>query len=233
MLFAIMPVPVLLPSQDSFSGKIIIILPEKQQVISQEAQLEESRCVTSPFWKSCAFCVTLDLFLLTGENFHKQIWNPHAQGKSATATSNRNQPLPLISKIPKNSHEFSKVWKRHCNTDTEKYQLLLKIGGEELGRIFKAEISMGFLGEFLVILQSCLEERDVMETVLILEELSKTNRFDLSVKFLSGKERSAASELIQKLDEVSIEEEFCGQDTVEKEKYSKTLQEMRSKFLLQ
>lgn len=223
----IIPVPVLLPSQDSFSGKVIIILPEKQQVISQEAHLEESRCVTSPF------CVTLDLFLLTGENSHKQIWNPHAQGKSATTTSKPNQPLPLISKIPKNSHEFSKVWKRHCNTDTEKYQLLLKIGGEELGRIFKAEISMGFLGEFLVILHSCLEERDVMETVLILEELSKTNRFDLSVKFLSGKERSAASELIQKLDKLSIEEEFCGQDTVEKEKYNKTLQEMRNKLLLQ
>ena len=171
----------------------------------------------------------LDLFLLTGENSHKQIWNPHAQGKSATTTSNPNQPLPLISKIPKNCHEFSKVWKRHCNTDTEKYHLLLKIGGEELGRIFKAEISMGFLGEFLVILHSCLEERDVMETVLILEELSKTNRFDLSVKFLSGKERSAASELIQKLDGV----EFCEQDTVVKEKYSKTLQDMRNKLLLQ
>ncbi|XP_074627943.1 dynein axonemal assembly factor 19-like [Acropora palmata] len=171
----------------------------------------------------------LDRKDITGENSHKQIWNPHAQGKSATTTSNPNQPLPLISKIPKNCHEFSKVWKRHCNTDTEKYHLLLKIGGEELGRIFKAEISMGFLGEFLVILHSCLEERDVMETVLILEELSKTKRFDLSVKFLSGKERGAASELIQKLDGV----EFCEQDTVVKEKYSKTLQDMRNKLLLQ
>lgn len=202
-------------------------------MISREAQLEESRCVTSLFWTSCAFCVTYDLFLFTGENSHKQIWNPHAQGKSASTTTNPNQPLPKISKIPKNAHEFTKVWKRHCNTDTEKYQLMLKIGGEELGRIFKAEISMGFLGEFLVILHSCLEERDVMETVLILEELSKTNRFDLSVKFLSDKERSAASELIQKLAEVSIEEEFCGQDTVVKEKYSKALREMRNKLSLQ
>lgn len=172
------------------------------------------------------------MFLLTGENSHKQIWNPHAQGKSVTTTSSPNQPLPIISKIPKNAHEFAKVWKRHCNTDTEKYQLLLRIGGEELGRIFKAEISMGFLGEFLVILHRCLEERDVMETLHILEELSKTNRFDLSVKFLSDKERSAASELIQKLDGASIEEEFCGQDIVIKEKYSKTLQLVRNKLLL-
>ena len=102
--------------------------------------------------------------------------------------------------MPQTAHEFTKVWKRQCKTEEEKYQLLLKLGGHELRTIFKAEISMGHLGEFLWVLDSCLDGKDTKEVLNILMELSKTNRFDLSLKFLGDVEKNAASKLIKRLE---------------------------------
>ena len=146
------------------------------------------------------------LSFLTGEKSRKQPWNPHAQGKSQTTPVNCGQPFLVISKAPQTAHEFTKVWRRQCKTDAEKYLLLLKIGGQELGKIFKAEISMGCLGEFLFILHSCLEDKDAMEVFNILKELSKTNRFDLSLKFLGEEERNVTSKLIKRLEEITASE---------------------------
>ncbi|XP_068689131.1 coiled-coil domain-containing protein 103-like [Montipora foliosa] len=179
---------------------------------------------------SAAHLKPLDRRDITGENSHKQTWNPHAQSKVVTNPPSSEQILPAILKTPGSAHEFTKVWKRQCKTDKEKYKLLLKIGGEELGRIFKAEICMGYLGEFLVILQSCLEDKDIIEVLYILEKLSKTNRFDLSVKFLSEKERSIASKLMQKLEDTLVATECSGQGTEHKGQYMKTFQEVRNSY---
>ena len=144
---------------------------------------------------------------MTGEQSRKQPWNPHVQGKSQTMPVNSDLPLPATSKTPQTAHEFSKVWRRQCKTEIEKYQLLLKIGGQELGRIFKAEISMGFLGEFLLILYNCLEDKDSMNICNILTQLSKTNRFDLSLKFLGEEERNVTSKLIKRLEDITFAQE--------------------------
>ena len=144
--------------------------------------------------------LTSSFVLLTGENSRKQPWNPHAQGTSQTLLVNSDQPFPVLSKTPQTAHEFTKVWRRQCKTDVQKYQLLLKLGSQELGRIFKAEISMGFLGEFLFILHNCLEDKDAMEVFNILKQLSKTSRFDLSLKFLGEEERNVTSKLIKRLE---------------------------------
>lgn len=171
----------------------------------------------------------LTLSFSTGEKSHKQPWNPHAHGKSQmnVMLENPSQPLPAISKMPQTAHEFTKVWKHQCKTDDEKYQLLLKLGGQELGRIFKAEVSMGFLGEFLFILHSSLDDRDTQDVFNILMQLSKTNRFDLSLKFLSEKEKT--SELINRLEEIISDRRYAAPESEDKKANNmEMLQELRT-----
>jgi len=149
---------------------------------------------------------------LTGEKSRKQPWNPHAYGKSQTMLKNPNLLLPSASKIPQTTDEFTKIWKRQCKTELEKYQLLLKIGGQGLRTIFKAEISMGHLGEFLAILHNCLDDKDTNKVFDILQQLSRTSRFDLSLKFLGKEEKVAASKLFKQL-----EVNNCGSESEDRE----------------
>ena len=128
-------------------------------------------------------------------------------------------------KTPQSAHEFSKVWRRQCKNEKEKYELLLEIGGQELGRIFKAEISMGFLGEFLSSLLNYLNVNDAKAVCDILLQLSKTNRFDLSLKFLGEEERKITSELIKRLEEVNLEDDVENKGKVTKN--VEILQELR------
>ena len=171
------------------------------------------------------------LVFLTGEKSRKQPWNPHAHGKTHTTSTNSNVSLPSASKMPKTTHEFTKIWKRQCKTELEKYQLLLGVGGQGLRTIFKAEISMGHLGEFLVILHNCLDENDTNKIFDILQELSRTNRFDLSLKFLGEEEKVMASKLFKQL-EVNI----CGSELedIESEEQQKVsvelIQELRRSY---
>lgn len=162
---------------------------------------------------------------ITGENTRKQPWNPHAQGKSqtvATTPATQSSTLSSSSQNPKTAHEFTKIWKRHCKTEEEKYQLLLKLGGDELSTIFKAEISMGHLGEFLLILDNCLDEKDSNAILSILTGLSKTNRFDLSLKFFGEVEKKAASSLIKRLEDV-----ISGKETFDKEREEEKRNDLR------
>ena len=149
---------------------------------------------------------------LTGEKSRKQPWNPHAHGKPQTTSTNSNLSPPSVSKMPTTTHEFTKIWKRQCKTELEKYQLLLGIGGQGLRTIFKAEISMGHLGEFLVILHNCLDEKDANKIVDILQQLSRTSRFDLSLKFLGEEEKVVASKLFKQL-----EANICGSELEDSE----------------
>lgn len=114
--------------------------------------------------------------------------------------------------MPQTAHEFTKVWKRQCKTELEKYQLLLTIGGQGLLTIFKTEISMGHLGEFLLVLHNCLEEKDTNEVFDILQQLSRTNRFDLSLKFLGEEEKIMVSKLFKRL-----EANISGTESVDRE----------------
>lgn len=164
-------------------------------------------------------------FAFTGEQTRKQPWNPHAQGNSQTTHVHSDVSLPTTMKTPQSAHEFSKVWRRPCKTEKEKYELLLKIGGQELGRIFKAEISMGFLGEFLSSLLNYLNVNDAKAVCDILLQLSKTNRFDLSLKFLGEEERKITSELIKRLEEVNLEDDMENKCKVTKN--VEILQELR------
>ena len=172
--------------------------------------------------------MTFLVYFLTGENTRKQPWNPHAQGKSQTTSANSNLPMPAVLKLPQTAHEFTKVWKRQCKTEVEKYQLLLRLGGQELRTIFKAEISMGYLGEFLMVLNNSLEEKDTNEVLNILFQLSKTNRFELSLKFLGKEEKVVASKLIDRLGaNISSTESSERESEDEKRKKEDFIQELR------
>ena len=52
---------------------------------------------------------------------------------------------------------------------------------------------MGLLGEFLLALNDAFQESDVAEVISILDHLSRTSRFNLSVDFLSQKEQQAVN----------------------------------------
>lgn len=51
--------------------------------------------------------------------------------------------------------------------------------------------SMGLLGEFLLALNGAFQESDTAEVIGILDHLSRTSRFNLSVDFLGQKEKQA------------------------------------------
>nr|XP_006825850.1 PREDICTED: coiled-coil domain-containing protein 103-like [Saccoglossus kowalevskii] len=103
------------------------------------------------------------------------------------------------TKIIKNGHEFARDWKRYCKTNTDRYNFLIKIGGEQLGVIFKMEIAFGLLGDILVALEECFVPEDANAIVSILENLSKTSRFTLSLDFLSSIEKDSCQRLLLKL----------------------------------
>ena len=54
---------------------------------------------------------------------------------------------------------------------------------------------MGLLGEFLLTLSGGFQDGDSGEVISILEHLSRTSRFNLSVKFLSQNERQSVSDI--------------------------------------
>ena len=104
---------------------------------------------------------------------------------------------------PKNGHEFTKEWRKLSKVPSEhKYKLLLELGANTLGTIFKAEVSFGLLGEFIDILHSEFQETQAKDILDILDHLCKTNRFKLSIDFLSAKEKITCEKLFDKIQQV-------------------------------
>ncbi|XP_077997477.1 dynein axonemal assembly factor 19-like [Glandiceps talaboti] len=126
-------------------------------------------------------------------------WNPHATKQTGTdVTTDKTLPQDKTT-LPKNGHEFARDWKRYCKTNAQKYDYLIRIGGRHLGVIFKTEIAFGLLGEIIIALQDCFSPNDVDVVCAILDNLSKTNRFSLSLDFLSSTEKESCKELFKKL----------------------------------
>ena len=86
-----------------------------------------------------------------------------------------------------------------------KCQLLKTIGGDKLAVIFHTEIGMGLLGEILEILNQHWNldggTTDYVDLLCLLDSLSHTNRFSLSLQFLSQKEKDQCQLLFTKLGE--------------------------------
>ena len=146
--------------------------------------------------------MTLKLCTSTGESARKQPWNPHAHKHESAANLSQLSPTTIGDRdfrIPQNAHEFDRTWRRSCKEESAKYQLLCRIGGERLQEIFRNEIGFGLLGEFVQVLRCCWTECDTVAVHGILQGLSKTNRFSLSVQFLNSEERGICAELFERL----------------------------------
>lgn len=105
--------------------------------------------------------------------------------------------------MPGTSAEFYRDWRRCLKSGKEKYQLLLKLEGKALSRIFQAELGFGLLGEFLTVLAEnvCHEDRDAV--LQILQSLSGTKRFGLNLDLLSTSEKESTRDLFRKLQSMS------------------------------
>ena len=123
--------------------------------------------------------------------------------------------------------EFGRDWRRVCKTNRDKYEVLIQIGGERLGKIFHNEISFGLLGEFILALDCEYEDSHQDRVLDILHGLSTTNRFSLSVQFLTAKEKEAMKVLFGKCSALlkkegapeEIIESYKGKLHIIKEKY--------------
>ncbi|NWR57819.1 CC103 protein, partial [Bucorvus abyssinicus] len=126
------------------------------------------------------------------------LWNPYATHTKAPQTSDM-EITQEMDQLPGTSAEFYRDWRRCLKSGKEKYQFLLELGGEALGRIFQADLGYGLLGEFLTMLAEnvCHEDRDAV--LQILQSLAGTKRFGLNVDFLSQSEKESSRGLFRKL----------------------------------
>ncbi|NXT82644.1 CC103 protein, partial [Zapornia atra] len=126
------------------------------------------------------------------------LWNPCAAHTKVPQTSSVEIPQEL-DQLPRTSAEFYRDWRRCLKSSKEKYQFLLELGGKALGRLFRADLGFGFLGEFLMVLADniCPEDRDAV--LQILQSLEGTKRFGLNVDLLSESEKESSRDLFRKL----------------------------------
>ncbi|XP_033104823.1 coiled-coil domain-containing protein 103-like isoform X2 [Anneissia japonica] len=130
----------------------------------------------------------------------QQPWNPYGGTLSNTdLESRKNESLKVSTKLPSNGHEFIQQWKRLGECEQEKYNYLLQFNADQLFSIFKNEISFGLLGEILKLFNLYFTEDNLENVFLILWQLSNTNRFSLSIDFLSKEEKKDRDELMDKL----------------------------------
>ncbi|NXE55790.1 CC103 protein, partial [Casuarius casuarius] len=130
------------------------------------------------------------------------LWNPCATRAKGEQASNVEIAQEL-DQLPGTSAEFYRDWRRCLKSRKEKYQLLLKLGGKALGRLFQADLGFGLLGEFLTVLAEnvCHEDRDAI--LQILQSLSSTKRFGLNMDLLSESEKESGRDLFRKLQSMS------------------------------
>ncbi|XP_072212725.1 dynein axonemal assembly factor 19 [Excalfactoria chinensis] len=135
-------------------------------------------------------------------NKRNVLWNPcagHTRDQQATEVEITQE----LEQLPRTSAEFYRDWRRCFQSGKEKYQLLLKLEGKALSRIFQAELGFGLLGEFLTVLAEnvCHEDRDAV--LQILHSLSGTKRFGLNLDLLSTSEKESTRDLFRKLQSMS------------------------------
>ena len=81
----------------------------------------------------------------------------------------------------------------------QKKEFIFALGPSKICELFKTEISGGLLGEFVECLLYDFSESQAQYVVELLEALSTSQRFSLSLAFLSKKEKEFLSTLHEKL----------------------------------
>ncbi|XP_027523680.1 coiled-coil domain-containing protein 103 isoform X2 [Corapipo altera] len=130
------------------------------------------------------------------------LWNPCAAPTKASPAHTEEIPQEL-DQLPGTAAEFHRDWRRCLKSGTEKYRFLLELGGEALGRIFRADVGFGLLGEFLRVLAENFHPGDGTAVLEILQGLAGTRRFGLNVELLSQAEKESGRDLFRKLQGLS------------------------------
>ncbi|XP_053473902.1 coiled-coil domain-containing protein 103 [Ictalurus furcatus] len=130
----------------------------------------------------------------------KQPWNPISTvNTDVEHTSTDSLQSVLGESQPRSASEFSRDWRRFKGSSGEKYAFLLRLGGENLRKMFHIEVGFGLLGEFLMVLCQCFRPGDEAAVTGVLQGLSLTGRFGLGASLLSEEERRACERLFRKL----------------------------------
>lgn len=108
-------------------------------------------------------------------------------------------------KVPKSGQEFARDWQRQVKSPQQRYAYILNCGAPHLKELFKTEVSFGLLGDILAAL-TIFAEKDVKTVLDILLSLQASNRFLLSLQFLSKKEKETCQQLFDHMIQV-VEEE--------------------------
>ncbi|XP_043911048.1 coiled-coil domain-containing protein 103 [Protopterus annectens] len=140
-----------------------------------------------------------------------QPWNSFALPAKQQDNSD-SEILEGSAYLPQTAADFYREWRRKAESGVEKYSLLLKIGGEQLGKIFSAEIGFGLLGEFLMVLSENFCSDDQEEVLKILNSFTSTGRFGLNVDFLSTSEKQSCAKLFQRLQSMSCNSNTSNSD---------------------
>ncbi|XP_028930876.1 coiled-coil domain-containing protein 103 [Ornithorhynchus anatinus] len=138
-------------------------------------------------------------------------WNSHA-----TRAGPSPEPSLELSQEgaspPETSAEFQRAWRRHLRSGPERYRALLGLGGAGLGRIFRADVGFGLLGELLTALADHAEPGDRPAVLDVLSGLARAGRFRLNLDLLSCPERESCRRLFRRLRDETPTGEAPGQD---------------------
>ncbi|XP_038610498.1 LOW QUALITY PROTEIN: coiled-coil domain-containing protein 103 [Tachyglossus aculeatus] len=138
-------------------------------------------------------------------------WNSHATlaGPSQEPTLELDQEGACW---PETSAEFQRDWRRRLRSGPERYRALLRLGGARLGRLFRADVGCGLLGEILVALADHAGPPDRPAVLDVLSGLARAGRFRLNLSLLSRPERESCRRLFRRLRAEIPPEDTPGRD---------------------
>ncbi|RUS84844.1 hypothetical protein EGW08_007385 [Elysia chlorotica] len=141
-----------------------------------------------------------------------QVWNQSALRNTKKDGGSAEEDKLLTNKkdhsslkIPQSGPAFVQCWKRDCKSLEQKKEFIFTVGPSKIRELFKTEISGGLLGEFIESFLYDFSESQTQKIVELLEALSTSQRFSLSLAFLSKKEKELLTSLYEKLSSVAKE----------------------------
>lgn len=164
-------------------------------------------CIKVHIDSLCQF-LTCHLYIFQGQEKFKQPWNSLANvhQKSQTSAPDKPSGKEKQSQCSKTPHSFTKTWKYELKTKQDRFDYLCQMGGQHLGQLFKAEIPMGLFGEIVDVLCEGFHPQHCDIVIDILSHLSTTNRFSLTIEFLTSKEKDNLKDLFRKINDVPSDE---------------------------
>ena len=142
-----------------------------------------------------------------------QPWNTHASNfPNSEAADKKDLTCTALSNsaenLPSNHAAFTLQWKRCGNDSNLKYHFLLrypKEGNISLSQVFKTDLPSGIFADCCSVLNDLFTVGDEEHVITVLEHLSTSKRFKLTIDFLSKGEKAVLYSLFGKFSSVNNE----------------------------